>query len=113
MSDKFTITRESGLHVVRAAGGILAETSRALVMREQGREPVVYFPREDVAMEFLDRSETRTTSPHKGEATHYHIAGKSGVIADAAWSYETPTAGAEEIAGHIAFYPEKATVEEL
>ncbi len=113
MAEKFTISRDSGYHVVRAAGGILAETRRALIMREQGYDPVVYFPREDVGMAFLERSATRTTCPHKGEATHYDIVGKSGVIRDAAWSYEDPVEGAEEIRGCLAFYDDKVTVEEL
>ncbi len=86
MSEKFTITPATGVHVVRAGGAVIAETSRALIMHEAGFEPVVYFPREDAGMEFLDPSDTRTTCPHKGEATHYHIAAKSGPIRDAAWS---------------------------
>ncbi len=113
MAEKFTITPDSGYHTVRAAGGILAETRRALILREEGHDPVVYFPREDVGMEFLERSETRTTSPHKGAATHYDIVGKSGVIRDAAWSYEDPVEGAAEIRGHLAFDTDKVTVEEL
>ena len=113
MSEKFLIMPASGVHVARAAGSILAETRAALVMHEEGYDPVIYFPREDVGMEFLERSDTTTTSPHKGDATHYDIVGKSGVIRDAAWSYEAPKAGAEEIAGHIAFYADKVTVEEL
>ncbi len=113
MSEKFTITPAAGVHVMRAGGAVIAETSRALILHEVGLEPVVYFPREDAGMEFLDPSDTRTTCPHKGEATHYHIAAKSGPIRDAAWSYETPVAGAEAIAGYVAFYDEKATVEAL
>ncbi len=113
MSEKFTITPATGIHVVRAGGAVIAETSRALILHEAGFEPVVYFPREDAGMEFLDPSETRTTCPHKGEATHYHIATKSGPIRDAAWSYEGPLAGAGAIAGYLAFNGEKATVEAL
>ena len=113
MSAKFTVTPATGVHVVRAGGAVIAETSRALILREAGCEPVVYFPREDAGMEFLDPSDTRTTCPHKGEATHYHIAAKSGPIKDAAWSYETPLAEAGAIAGVVAFYGEKAIVEAL
>ncbi len=113
MSEKFTITPATGVYVVRAGGAVIAETSRALILREAGCEPVVYFPREDAGMEFLDPSDTVTTCPHKGEATHYHIAAKSGPIRDAAWSYETPLAEAGVIAGYVAFYDEKATVEAL
>ena len=113
MSAKFTVTPATGVHVVRAGGAVIAETSRALILREAGCEPVVYFPREDAGMEFLDPSDTRTTCPHKGEATHYHIAAKSGPIKDAAWSYETPLAEAGAIAGYVAFYGEKAIIEAL
>jgi len=113
MSEKFTITSAMGVHVLRAGGAIIGETSRALILREEGYDPVVYFPREDAGMEFLDPSETRTTCPHKGEATHFHIAATSGPIKDAAWSYETPLPGAEAITGYLAFYGEKATVEAL
>ena len=113
MSDAFDVKPVPRTVVARAGGAILAETQRALLLEEPGHEPVHYIPREDVAMEFLDRSETRTRCPHKGEATHYHVIAKSGPLRDAAWSYEDPKDGAKDIAGHIAFYPEKAYVEEL
>lgn len=113
MAEKFTITPVPGTVVVRAGGAVLAETSKALLLREEGRDPVHYFPRADVGMEFLDRSETRTTCPHKGEATHWNIVTKSTTLHDAAWSYDEPLDGAAEIAGHLAFYPDKAVVEEL
>lgn len=113
MSENFTVTPSAGVHVVRAGGAVIAETTRALVLREGSYPAVIYFPREDAGMEFLDPSDKRTTCPHKGVATHYHIAAKSGPIQDAAWSYETPIAGAEAIAGYVAFYDDKATVEAL
>ncbi|MDH3666283.1 MAG: DUF427 domain-containing protein [Paracoccaceae bacterium] len=113
MSEKFSIAPASGVHVVRAGGAVIGETVRALMLTEHGYEPVIYFPREDAGIEFLDRSETRTNCPHKGEARHFHIAAKSGPITDAAWSYEDPLPGAEAIKGYIAFYAEKATVEAL
>lgn len=110
---KFTTEPAKGTVVVRAGGAVLAESSNALLLREEGREPVYYLPRADVGMEFLDRSDTTSTCPDKGQATYYHIAAKSGAIKDAAWSYETPIEGAEAIAGHLAFYGDKATVEAL
>jgi uncharacterized protein (DUF427 family) len=113
ISVNFTIVPGQGFYAARAGGAVFAETKRALILTEQGHDPVVYFPREDAGMEFLDPSETRTTSPHKGEATHYHMAAKSGRIDDVAWSYETPLPGAEAIAGYVAFYPSKVTVEGL
>jgi uncharacterized protein (DUF427 family) len=113
MSKKITISPAKGIHVVRAGGAVIAETARALILNEEGYDPVVYFPREDVGMEFLDPSDKHTTCPHKGEASYYHIAAKSGPIRNAAWSYEDPIPAVKEIAGYLAFYPEKATVERL
>ena len=113
MSDAFSITPVRGTVVARAGGAVIAETSRGLRLEEPGHDPVLYIPREDVGMEFLERSETRTHCPHKGEATHYDVVAKSGALRDAAWSYEDPLEGAEQIAGHIAFYPDKTFVEEL
>jgi len=113
MSEKFTVRPGTGVYVARAAGAVIAETSRALILREEGYDPVTYFPREDAGMEFLDPSDKRTTCPHKGEASHYHLAGKSGRIDNAAWSYEAPLPGAAAITGYVAFYADKVTVEAL
>ena len=113
MSGTFTVKPAKGMQVVRAGGAVIAESRDALLLEEEGHEPVVYFPREDIGMAFLDPSQTRTTCPHKGEAIYFHIVAKSGPIEDAAWSYEAPVEGAEAIRGHIAFRHERVAVERL
>ena len=113
MSDRIRIEPANGTYVVRAGGAILGETTAALRLLESGHEPVIYFPRGDVAMALLEQSETRTTCPWKGEATYYSMQTKSTLIRDAAWSYENPKAEVKGIAGHLAFYADKATVEEI
>lgn len=114
MADHIKIRRATGTWVVRAGGAVLAETTNALELSEGSRDPVIYFPRDSVAMAFLDPSETVTTCPHKGDATHYAIVTKSTVLGDAAWSYETPIDAVSEIAGHLAFYPsDTVAVEQL
>ena len=113
MNKRITITPATGTWVVRAGGAVLGESSTALELIEGSYPPVIYFPREDIAMAFLDVTDTRTTCPHKGEATYYSIIAKSGAIRDAAWSYEDPKDAVAEIKGHLAFYPEKVAVEEV
>ena len=113
MSDEIKIREMPGTWVVRAGGAVLGETRKALELSEGDLAPVIYFPREDLAMAMLDPSPTRTTCPKKGEASYYSIQTKSGLIADAGWSYETPFDGVAAIAGHIAFFGDKATVEEV
>ena len=110
MSNAFTVEPCEGVVMIRAGGAVIAETTAALILRESDRAPVYYLPREDAGTEFLDSSAIRTTCPHKGAATHYDLVLKSGTISDAAWSYLSPVAGAEAIAGYVAFYPDKVTV---
>jgi uncharacterized protein (DUF427 family) len=113
MAEHIKIRPAQGSWVVRAGGAVLAESSNALELIEGEYPPVIYFPRADIGMEFLERTESATTCPWKGQATYYAIHGESGVIADAAWSYETPLKGVGEIGGYLAFYTNKVTVEQL
>lgn len=113
MAEHIVIRKSGDTWVVRARGAVIAETRKALELAEGSYPPVIYFPRADVGMALLERTETATTCPHKGQASYYAIHAKSGVIADAAWSYETPIDGVAEIAGYLAFYPDKVTIEQL
>ena len=113
MADHIKIRKADGIWVIRAGGAVLGESSNALELTEGSYPPVIYFPRGDIAMAFLDASETSTNCPHKGKASYYSIQTKSGTIEDAAWSYEDPKEAVSPIAGHIAFYGDKATVEQV
>lgn len=114
MSDDYIkIYPATGTWVVRAAGAVLGESTKALELVEGNLPPVIYFPREDFATAFLDKSDLKSTCPHKGEATHYTIVAKSGPLTDAAWSYENPNAAAAQIKDHLAFYTNKVAVEKL
>ncbi len=111
--DRITIKPANGTWVVRTGGAVIAESKNALELSEADYPPVIYFPRKDVAMAFLDASEQTSTCPFKGEASYFHIAGKSGVMENAVWSYENPTGAVAEIAGYLAFYTDKAAVERV
>jgi uncharacterized protein (DUF427 family) len=99
-----TIRKAEGNWVVRAGGAILGESSNALELSEGDLKPVIYFPRTDIAMAFLDPSEKTTYCPYKGDANHFSIVTKSQTISDAAWSYEAPIEAVERIRDHLAFY---------
>ncbi|MEM6943560.1 MAG: DUF427 domain-containing protein [Pseudomonadota bacterium] len=107
------ITPAEGTVVVRAGGAVIAESTAALVLEEDGYDPVFYIPRGDIGMNFLEASNKTSTCPHKGQARYFHIAGKSGLIRDAAWSYESPHEAVAAISGFLAFYSDKAAVELL
>jgi uncharacterized protein (DUF427 family) len=104
MGKDMTIRNAEGTWVVRAGGAVLGETRNALEVNEEGLASVVYFPRDDIAMAFLDKTEKVTHCPKKGDATHYSIVTKSTTLKDAAWSYEAPFDAADRIKGYLAFY---------
>lgn len=114
MTDHITVTPARGTWVVRSDGAVLAESRSALELREGSYPPVVYFPRGDVAMALFEPSPTRSRCPHKGNASYFSLVGGDRRVADAAWSYEDPIEGdVQAIAGHLAFYPDKVTLERV
>ena len=115
------ITIEAAPHRVRVrfAGRIIADSARALLLREASYDPVAYIPRQDVDKALLAPTERKTLCPYKGEASYYSIhadgvdgdRGGGGRIAEnAVWSYEQPLPDVAEIAGHLAFYPDRVEV---
>ena len=103
-----------GTWVVRAGGAVLGESTRALELSEGDYPSVIYFPRDDIAMAFLEPSDKTTTCPHKGAASYFSIVTKSTTLQDAVWTYETPKDDVAQIAGHLAFYAgDTVTVEQL
>lgn len=89
---------------MRTGGAVIAETNEAIELSEGDYKPVIYFPRADIAMAFLEPSVHKTTCRHKGEASYFSIVTKSKVIDDVAWSNEKPNEALEPISKFIAFY---------
>jgi uncharacterized protein (DUF427 family) len=94
----------------RFAGHVIADTNDALILREANLAPVVYFPREDVAMEYMARTDRTTHCPYKGDAGYYTILMDGELVENAVWTYEEPFYAMEPIAGRLAFYPDKVEV---
>ena len=108
MTDKpITITPNPHRIRVMLGGTIVAETTRALTLREGGMPPVQYIPREDAEMDLFARTEHRTHCPHKGDASYYSLTAGGLERANAVWSYEAPFPAVAAIAGYLAFYPNK------
>jgi uncharacterized protein (DUF427 family) len=101
----------AGVRVVARVGAqIVADTTRALTMREASYPPVHYIPLEDVDQTLLTASATQTYCPYKGDASYYGIAAANGERADAVWSYREPYDAVADIAGHVAFYTDRVDV---
>jgi len=85
-------------------GQTVVDSTRALLLFEQGHLPVFYFPLEDVRQELLEPSARRTTCPRKGEASYASVRVGDRVAADAMWRYPEPIDACPDISAHVAFY---------
>src|SRR5947209_14219105 len=91
-------------------GKTIGETTRALELAEAGYKPVAYVPREDVDMSQLERTDRVTTCPYKGAANYFSIRAGEDHDENAVWTYENPKTDVSEIAGHLAFYPNRVQI---
>jgi uncharacterized protein (DUF427 family) len=110
------ITIERNPHRVRVlvGGVIVAETMRALTLKEATLPPVQYISREDAQMDLYDRTDHASHCPYKGDAAYFTVTAGGIVARNAVWTYEAPYPAVKEIAGRLAFYPEKVdAIEEL
>ncbi len=97
----------------RFAGHVIADSNDALILQEANYRPVVYFPRADVAMEFMSRTDHSSFCPYKGEAAYYTILMDGQFAENAVWTYEEPFPAMDAITGRLAFYPDKVEVYEI
>ncbi|WP_441237115.1 DUF427 domain-containing protein [Bradyrhizobium sp. 930_D9_N1_4] len=108
-----TITPNPRRVRVTAGDIVIAETSKALTLKEARYPAVQYVPREDANMALLERTERVTHCPYKGDASYYSVKADGKTLDNAIWTYETPFPAMTEISGHLAFYPDKVKIEEV
>lgn len=107
------ITPAAGRQVATLDGTVLADSDRAVVVKEVGRDiydHVVYFPREDVNMAALDQVDRSTHCPLKGDTAYF-----DGLVDDrrhgaVAWSYVETIDVAAELQDLVAFDAAQVTV---
>jgi uncharacterized protein (DUF427 family) len=108
-----TITPSDKRVRVMVGGVAIADTTRALVLQEAAYKPVFYIPREDAALALLAKTAHSTHCPYKGDASYYTVNAPGRTAENAIWSYETPFPAMAEIAGHLAFYPNRVDAIEV
>ena len=108
-----TITQNPKRVRVTAGDIVIAETSKALTLKEAKSPAVQYVPREDANMALLERTDRVTHCPYKGDASYYSVKADGKTLDNAIWTYETPYPAMTEISGHLAFYPDKVKIEEV
>jgi uncharacterized protein (DUF427 family) len=102
-----TVTPNKNRVRVTFAGKVIAETSRALTLKETSYPAVQYIPREDADMSLLSATAHHSHCPYKGDASYFTITANGQTAVNAVWSYENPYPAMAEIAGYLAFYPDR------
>jgi len=114
MSGHTVEVEPSRRHVRVALGGEpIADSERALELHETGHATRFYIPVEDVREGVLVPSERTSHCPFKGDASYYSARVNGDVHADVAWYYPDPIPAVAEIAGYVAFYPDKVELDAL
>lgn len=93
--------------VVTAGGRIVADTARALTLREAGYPPAHYIPRGDVEMALLECTDHATYCPYKGDCSYFSLTTDGDRSVNAVWTYAAPYEAVAMIKDHLAFYPDR------
>ena len=99
--------------VVRSGSIVIAETDRALELREASYPPVLYIPLEDLDQQHIQANDLHTWCPYKGEASYYDIVKTDDEGTDltaAVWYYPDPFEPVASIRGHVAFYADRVAI---
>ena len=102
---------------IRRGGDVLAESGTAMRVLEIGRdfyEPVLYIPADDIGAPLGRSAAPSTHCPIKGDAVYFDLLDAAGtaVVEAIAWAYPDPVAGAEALAGRVAFDAAHVTIEQ-
>lgn len=80
-------------------GAVLAQSDHTVVV--EGNH---YFPADSIDRRYFVGSGKSTVCPWKGAASYYSVVVDGEGDKDAAWYYPQPSAAAEEIRDHLAFW---------
>ncbi|MCZ6637956.1 MAG: DUF427 domain-containing protein [Alphaproteobacteria bacterium] len=85
-------------------GNAIADSTRAVLLNETQHRPVYYFPRQDVRLDSLTRTEHVSYCPFKGTAVYWTLGVARQSSENAVWSYENPFDEVLPIKDWMAFY---------
>ena len=92
-------------------GTDIAVSNEAFLVQETNHRAVYYLPVKDIMTSHLIPSAHVTRCPFKGKASYWNLKVGDHEIDNAVWSYEMPYDEALELAGLMAFYESKVTIE--
>lgn len=85
-------------------GDVVADSKRVLLVWEERRLPVYYFPIEDVRMDLLRPARNTADGIKDAEKLRWDVEAGGRKAENAAWGYREPDDERAALRGHIAFY---------
>ncbi len=92
---------------VRFGGEVVADSTRALIVRETKHDPVVYIPEADLESRFFEATDHETFCPFKGHASYWTIRVGDARAENAVWGYDDPFEEVAGLVGYRAFYADR------
>jgi uncharacterized protein (DUF427 family) len=92
---------------VLAAGELVADSIRPLLLFETSLPTRYYLPFGDVRTALLEASDTVTVCPYKGRARYWSLRVGDTFVPDVAWSYPDPIAEYPKIRDLLCFFNER------
>ena len=92
-------------------GKVIAQSNRALVIRETRHAEAIYLPRDDVQLARFKPTEHSTYCPFKGHASYWSLELGDGTTEDnVVWSYDSPYPEVADLKGYLSFYTDRTAI---
>ena len=83
-------------------GAVVAASTSAVVLREDGYPARAYIPPADITAALVPTAKT-THCPFKGDTVYYDVKAGDETLTNAAWSYDAPYDEMAPITGYVSF----------
>lgn len=95
------------------AGHVIADSDDVLVLRQRGRRPMHFFPREDVETGYLGETREGIDDLQLGRGRCYTWVMEGEIIERAVCAFDEPPPGAEALAGRLVLSEDVFEIYEL
>jgi len=85
-------------------GVSIADSRHAVILRETRHTATYYFPKSDVRMDLMTKTDHRTHCPFKGNASYWTVKVGDREAENAVWGYEASFAEVEGLSDYVSFY---------
>jgi uncharacterized protein (DUF427 family) len=101
----------SSRHVRIEIDGVpVADSTQPRILFETGLPPRYYLPMNDLRLDLLRPSESKSQCPYKGTASYFSVEVDGNVTPDVVWYYPTTVPESQKVAGLACFYDERVDV---